>query len=100
MNTPPKWWKAPPELADVVEKNRAEFKHQFGSFEDVEFVSYWLGTSEDGKYLAFQFYRADGSIHRFALPGRRVELFFTDLAASIDEMGARQLATTKPRGAA
>ncbi|MEI9403561.1 hypothetical protein [Mesorhizobium argentiipisi] len=97
---PGKWWKSPPELAPVVEKNRAEFKAQFGSFEDVEFVSYWLGTSEDGKYLAFQFHRPDGSIHRFALPGHRVELFFTDLAASIDEMGERQLAQLNVKGSA
>jgi hypothetical protein len=76
----------------AVERNRQEFKAQFGSFEEVAFDHYWLGTSEDGAYLAFQFQRPDGSIHRFALPNQLVRQFFTEFAGSSDEMGERQVA--------
>lgn len=100
MNAPEKWWKAPPEFAENVERNRKEFKSQFGSFEAVAFDAYWLGTSEDGQYLAFQFHRPDGTIHRFALPWQMVDQFFTDIAGSIDEMGERQFARAKAHGAA
>src|SRR5258708_282335 len=88
-----KWWEAPPELAHLVERNREAFKAQFESFDDVAIDRYWLGTSEDGKYLAFQFYRPDGSIHRFTMPDAWVQQFVTEVAGAIDEMGELQLAT-------
>ncbi|BAV45841.1 Uncharacterized protein MLTONO_0938 [Mesorhizobium loti] len=99
-----KFWEAPPELAPMVEQNRNAFKAQFGSFEEVAFDRYWLGTSEDGAYLAFQFHRPDGSIHRFALPNHMVRQFFIEFAGSSDEMGERQLAAAfakvEPKGQA
>jgi len=87
-----KWWKAPPEFTDLVERNREASKPQFGSFEEVAFHRYWLGCSEDGAYLAFQFHRPDGSIHRFALPNELVRQFFIEFAGSSDEIGERHLA--------
>ncbi|WP_181176668.1 hypothetical protein [Mesorhizobium sp. B1-1-9] len=88
----------------MVEENRSAFKRQFGSFEEAAFDCFWLGTSEDGAYLAFQFYRPDGSIHRFALPASRVQRFFTEFAGSSDEMGERQIAAAfakaEPKGQA
>lgn len=92
VDKPEKWWKAPPEFTHLVERNRNDFKAQFGSFEDALVESYWLGTSEDGRYLAFQFGRPDGTIHRFAMPSPWVPQFVTQLAGSTDEMGERQLA--------
>jgi hypothetical protein len=89
---PEKWWKAPPEFTDMVERNREAFKAQFGSFEDAVIERYWLGTSEDGRFLAFQFHRPDGTIHRFAMPGHWAHQFVTEIAAATDEMGGRQLA--------
>jgi len=99
-----KFWKAPPEFAPMVEQNRSAFKAQFGSFEEVAFDRYWLGTSEDGAYLAFQFQRPDGSVHRFALPNEMVQQFFIEFAGASDEMGDRHLATifakVQPKGQA
>ncbi|UVK47570.1 hypothetical protein BPNPMPFG_003357 [Mesorhizobium sp. AR07] len=88
----------------MVERNQREFKAQFGSFEDAEIDIFWLGTSENGKFLAFQFYRPEGSIHRFALPSSRVSQFVTQLAGTTDEMNDRQvaaaLAKAEPKGQA
>jgi hypothetical protein len=99
-----KWWKMPAEFAPMVEQNRSAFKAQFGSFEAVAIDTYWLGTSEDGAYLAFQFHRPDGSIHRFALPNHLVRKFFIEFAGSSDEMGERQVAAAfakaEPKGQA
>ena len=98
---PEAWWRpTTPEEAADLEKNQAEFKAQFGSFEAVEFGKYWLGASQDGQYLAFQFHRPDGSIHRFALHWQMVDVFWTQLAVAIDEMGQRQFALKEPEGAA
>ncbi|RUU11026.1 hypothetical protein EOD23_11560 [Mesorhizobium sp. USDA-HM6] len=94
------WWRPPPEYEGMAAQNRLKFKAQFGSFEAVEFDSFWIGTSMDGKYLAFQFHRPDGSIHRFALPGRMVEQFFTEISGSIEEMGQRQFAAIQIKGKA
>ena len=77
-------WNAPPEFAATVERNRAEFKAQFGSFEEAEIGPYWLSTSEDGAWLAFQSHRPDGSIHRFALPASMVPQFIVELAGATD----------------
>lgn len=85
-------WNAPPEVAAMVERNRADFKAQFGDFRAAEVNTYWLGTSEDGAWLAFQFHRPDGSIHRFAMSSQRVEQFIIELAGATDEMNARRLA--------
>ncbi|MER9622695.1 hypothetical protein NKI98_14855 [Mesorhizobium sp. M0222] len=92
------WWRPPPEHEGRAEQNRLKFKAQFGSFEAVEFDSYWLGTSMDGKHLAFQFQRPDGSTHRFALSDQMVEQFFAELAGSIEEMGQRQLSAKELDG--
>ncbi|OHV87915.1 hypothetical protein [Mesorhizobium sp. ORS 3428] len=99
-----KWWKAPPEFADQVERNRADFKAQFGSFEGAEIRSYWLGTSEDGAWLAFQFHMPDGSVHKFTLRADWVPQFVTQLAGATDEMNERRIATAlvaaEPQGEA
>ncbi len=87
-----KWWKAPPEFAQAVEQNRANFKAQFGSFEDVLIKLYWLGTSDDGAYLAFQFHRPDGSIHRFTMCREWVSDFVIQFAGATDDMNERALA--------
>ncbi|ESX71161.1 hypothetical protein NKI89_07145 [Mesorhizobium sp. M0309] len=92
------WWRPPPEHEGRAEQNRLKFKAQFGSFEAVEFDSYWLGTSMDGKHLAFQFQRPDGSTHKFALSDQMVEQFFAELAGSIEEMGQRQLSAKELDG--
>ncbi|TGP50419.1 hypothetical protein EN873_24960 [bacterium M00.F.Ca.ET.230.01.1.1] len=99
-----KWWKAPPEFAQMVERNRADFKAQFGSFEDAEIRSYWLGTSEDGAWLAFQFVMPDGSVHKFTFRTDWVPQFITQLAGATDEMNDRRLAVglaaAEPKGEA
>ncbi|TGP27361.1 hypothetical protein EN875_034030 [Mesorhizobium sp. M2D.F.Ca.ET.232.01.1.1] len=97
-------WKAPPEFAEMVERNRAAFKGQFGSFDDALIDRYWLGTSEDGSCVAFQFYRPDGTIHRFALPPEMVPQFVIEFAGATDEMNDRRLAVglaaAQPKGEA
>ncbi|TGS95273.1 hypothetical protein EN814_16350 [Mesorhizobium sp. M2D.F.Ca.ET.171.01.1.1] len=97
-------WKAPPEFAEMVERNRADFKAQFGSFAEAEIDRYWLGTPEDGNHLAFQFYRPDGTVHRFALPASMLPQFIIELAGASDEMNTRRLAiglaAAQPKGEA
>ncbi|RWH32216.1 hypothetical protein [Mesorhizobium sp.] len=97
---PEAWWRPPPEHEGRTEQNRLKFKAQFGSFEAVEFDSYWIGTSMDGKYLAFQFHRPDGSIHRFALPDTMAQQFLTEIMGTIEEMGKRQLVAVEIKGEA
>ncbi|GLQ78086.1 hypothetical protein GCM10007881_16020 [Mesorhizobium huakuii] len=87
-----KWWKAPPEFEHLVEQNRANFKAQFGSFPDALIKRYWLGTSDDGAYLAFQFYRPDGTIQRFTMCREWVSDFVIQLAGATDDMNERALA--------
>ncbi|MGX9148353.1 hypothetical protein [Mesorhizobium sp. 128a] len=81
----------PPELAKQVERNREAFKAQFGAFEEAVIDRYWLGTSEDGAWLAFQFHRPDGTVQRFTLRAEWVLHFITELAGASDEMNERRL---------
>lgn len=96
--------KALAEFADRVERNRRHFKIQFGNFEEAEIETYWLGTSEDGAYLAFQFGRPDGSTHRFAMPSEWVQQFVYELAGATDDMNQRRVAAAlikvEPKGKA
>ncbi|MEW6630322.1 MAG: hypothetical protein AB1440_05590 [Pseudomonadota bacterium] len=100
---PEKWWRPPPELAELVESSRRGFRAQFGSFEDA-ISGYAIGTSEDGEYLAFQFVRPDGSIHRFAIRSQWVPQFVTELAGAADDMNQRRVAAAltkvEPKGEA
>ncbi|WP_434723108.1 hypothetical protein [Mesorhizobium sp. RIZ17] len=82
----------PPELEALVEASRRGFRSQFGSF-DAALSAYALGTSEDGEYLAFQFQRPDGSVHRFTLSAPMLPQFITELAGATDDMNARRIAT-------
>ncbi|MER8845946.1 hypothetical protein [Mesorhizobium australicum] len=105
VDNPDKWWKAPPEFAHLVEQNRADFKAQFGSFPDALIKRYWLGTSDDGKYLAFQFHLPDGTIQRFTMCREWVSDFVIQFAGATDDMNERAalaagLATAEPKGQA
>lgn len=103
-NPPEKWWKPPPELAEVVEASRRGFRAQFGDFGEAQISAYALGTSEDGEFLAFQFQRPDGSVHRFTLSASMLPQFITELAGATDDMNVRRIATAlvaaEPRGQA
>lgn len=95
--------KPPPELEAIVEASRRGFRAQFGSF-SAALSAYALGTSEDGEYLAFQFQRPDGSVHRFTLTASMLPQFIVELAGATDDMNVRRIATAlvaaEPRGQA
>lgn len=85
MADAPKWW-MPTDPADLntLAENRAAFVAQFGSFEEVSFEAFWLGSSEDGRFLGLQLHRPDGSVHRFALPVLMTEIFLNEMVLAID----------------
>ncbi|RJT26620.1 hypothetical protein D3227_37135 [Mesorhizobium waimense] len=97
---PEAWWRAPPEHAERVERNRQEFMAKFGDFEAAASDGFWLGSSPDGQHLALQFTRPDGSVERIAIYWENVDAFFTELAGAIEYMGKRQLAHVEAKGAA